>query len=740
MKKLKFLNVFDDGLSSSKLVNILYFLLFSLLFTLVLSSKYFLFENIISEDNTSKHDIVAPKTIEVIDTFKTEQQKKEAALKIEPILTPAEDNYIKNNLTNLIGAIKQIRQKDVANFVKKEELNTIFDLSDNSQKDFIVNYLLTSSDQRFEVITLKSRQTLEAALNEGITEKDFEKQNIARIIVRNTGHDVTRSQVRVISALLEQVIMPNMIVDEHATELARKNAINSVQPHKVTFNKGDKIVFAGEPITKFKRDALSKAGYHVLELNYQGFIGIFCLVAVGMLSLLYYLQFFEKTFVNKNYIFLMSLMSLFVTICAVLLPDELSVYLIPFPAFAIILAIFTNPRVSFLTSILLVTVISLTLKLETSAMAIFIIISMIATVSVARIKYSRRYDLVKTGFEVSLVMLLLILSVYLLEKCLVDVDSAVLFRDTISGFANGILSGIIALGTLPLLESMFKIITPYGLAELADHNQPLLKRLQFEAPGTFSHSLMLSNLCEAAAEAIGADPILARVGAFYHDIGKLKRPLFFVENQTYFGIENPHTKLNPRLSKMVITAHPKDGLELAKEYGIPPVIQNFISQHHGDSLASYFYNQALKEEGAENVSEEQFRYTGPKPNTKETAILMLADAVESAARTLPNHSQEALDALIEKLIRERLQDGQLSDSPLTLKDLKTIAMTFSRSLRAAHHQRIKYHQNIIQELENKAKAKQNNMFLGMSEDKELEEKIQNLQKSKEQKNNDDAQN
>lgn len=725
MKKFKIFSILEEKLSSLKAVNIGFFFLLTFLFTLVLSSKYFLFENIIADDNTSKHDIIATKTIEVVDTFKTEQQKKEIALRIEPILTPAEDNYIKNNLSNLLETISQIKNKQTTEVVKKEELNILFDLSDSIQKAFVVNYFLTATPQRMDIIKLKSKQTLNEVLNEGITEKDFEEKNISRIIMRNTNHDMTRTQVRVVSALLEQVIMPNMIVDEHATELARKNAISAIQPYKVKFNKGDKIVFEGEPITKLKRDALSKAGYHVLELNFQGFLGIFCLVTVGILALIYYLQFFEKIFLTKNYILLMSLMSLFVIICAVLLPDGLSVYLIPFPAFAIILAIFTNPRVSFLTSILLITMTSLTLKLEAVSMAIFIIVALVSTVSVARIKYSRRFDLVKTGFEISLVMVLLILSVYLLEKCLVEVDSFVLIRDSLSGLSNGILSGIIALGTLPLLESMFKIITPYGLAELADTNQPLLKRLNYEAPGTYDHSLRLSHLCEAAAEAIGADPILARVGAFYHDIGKLKRPLFFVENQTYFGIENPHTKLNPRLSKMVITAHPKDGVELAKEYGIPPIVQNFITQHHGDSLASYFYNQALKEEGAENVSEEQFRYTGPKPNSKETAILMLADAVESAARTLPEHTQEALEALIDKLFNERLQDGQLSDSPLTFKDLKIIATTFSRVLRAAHHQRIKYHQTAIQELENKIKAKQSQLFADSSETEEKKEGLEN---------------
>ena len=314
---------------------------------------------------------------------------------------------------------------------------------------------------------------------------------------------------------------------------------------------------------------------------------------------------------------------------------------------------------------------------------------------------------------------------------MIEVNNVLILKNCAFIALNGIISSMIALGTLPLFESIFKINTPYGLAELADHNQPLLKRLQFEAPGTYHHSLMVSNLCEAAAEAIGANPILARVGAFYHDIGKLKRPLFFVENQSYFGIENPHTKLNPRLSKMVITAHPKDGVELAKEYGLPPVINNFILQHHGEGLASYFYNQAVKEEGAENVKEEQFRYTGPKPNSKETAILMIADAVESAVRSLKNPTSEEIEKIIDKIIVERLNDGQLSDSPLTLHDIKVIAATFSRILRGMQHNRIKYQENIEEEL------KKNKINLPS---KMLDEDLENKIKQLEDKNSNEGKN
>ena len=279
-------------------------------------------------------------------------------------------------------------------------------------------------------------------------------------------------------------------------------------------------------------------------------------------------------------------------------------------------------------------------------------------------------------------------------------------------------------------------MTPYGLAELADSK--LLKKLLMEAPGTYNHSLIVSQLVEAAADAIGADPVLARVGTMYHDIGKLQRPLFFVENQPFHGVENPHNNSNPRFSKMVITAHPKDGLALAKskEYKLPQVIHNFITQHHGTSLVTYFYNEAIKAEGAENVNEDQFRYPGPKPNMKETAILMIADAVEAAVRAAKNPSYEEIDAIIDKIIKERLNDGQFDESPITIKDLKIVAETLSRMLRGMYHKRIQYHNDLVEEL-NKNNASGNiddeeNFTLGL--DADLESKIKELENKKNENN------
>ena len=503
--------------------------------------------------------------------------------------------------------------------------------------------------------------------------------------------------------LIKQTIIPNLIEDELATEIARKNAANSVKPIVVTFEPGSKIVYEGEAISPLKKDALKKAGYNVTELNFLGLTGLFAIVCVCMFCFLFYLTHFDSKYATPRYSLLTLLLASLMIGFAISLPFNVPVYLLPFPAFAMLIAIFTNQKVSLLTSTLLIILMSVSFQYTPEATFAFIIESLISIFAVGKLNYSRRMDLIKMGFEISFIEVYAISAIYILHN---NFSTEAFLLDVTMGVVSCLISGIIVLGIIPILESMFKIITPYGLAELADHNQELLKRLQFEAPGTYHHSLMVSNLVEAAAEAVGANPILAMVGSFYHDIGKLKRPLFFVENQSYFSIENPHEKLNPKLSKMVITAHPKDGLELAKEYGLPQEIWPFIIQHHGDSIASYFYNQAKQQEGAENVTESQFRYTCPKPNTKETAILMLADAVESAVRSLSNPTQEEVEKLIDKIIQDRLMDGQLSESPLTQKDLKVIAATFLRILRGMQHHRIKYHDNVIEELNTKTQTQQ----------------------------------
>lgn len=721
MAKLEFVSNLKEFFTSAQTLKYIYFVVFTLLMTSVIASQNFFFQNII-ENGISKRDIIAQKTLTVEDVKRTEQHRKEVAQKVEPVMAPAEDDFIKTNLQTLQSSVMQIRKKNVELAIKKEELGILFDLSDNSKRDFIINFLLKADDNILHEVFDKSNLTLTNILHEGITERDYEKNNIDQIILNNMVSNVSKRQVSVIKAMLEQVIVPNLVVDEFATEIARKNAQNSVKPYEVVFQKGDKILFEGEPVTRLKRDALRQAGYNVYQLNWQGLAAIYIIVFIGTSLFLSYMKFFEKDFMQPRYLSIAAFLSLLIAIIAVLIPTGFSPYVIPIPAFLILMSIFTKPRIAFVAAVILLSVMSIGYQYNIQYLVAFLLLSILSAIAVSQIRYAERVDVIKTGFYIGIAGLIIVLSIYILEKCLIEVDNVLLLKNCIFILLNGIFSAIIASGLMPLFESAFKIITPYGLAELGDHNQKLLKRLQMDAPGTYHHSLMVSNLCEAAAEAIGADPILARVGALYHDIGKLKRPLFFVENQSYFLIENPHNKFTPRISKMIITAHPKDGLEIAKEYHLPQVVQNFIIQHHGEGLASYFYNQAVKEEGVENVKEEQFRYPGPKPNTKETAILMIADAVESAVRSLKNPTPEEIEGMINKIIVERLNDGQLSDSPLTLKDIKTIASTFSRILRGMQHNRIKYQENLAEELQ-KQKINMPAKLL----DEDLENKIKQLE-------------
>ena len=723
MIKLNFKERFDEITSSSNFRFAMYFILFTVAMTFIISSQNFFFQKVV-ENGISKKDLKPEKTIVVIDTKKTERQRKEVESKIEPVLTTAEDDFIKTNLNSLENSIKTIREKDTTRFTKQDELSVLFDISDENKKLYVVNYLLNSNSNDLKDVFEQAKLTLTNLLATGITEKDTEKGNLQQLIQKHFALNLTKHQNTIVTALLEQVIVPNMVVDEIATDIAKKNARNSVKPYEVVFEKGDKILFEGEPVTKLKRDALRQAGYSLIDINFLGILGIYIFIAFTTFIFIKFKEDYEKRHPAKTNLAIVAVLSLFVALISVMLPTGFSPYILPFPAFIIILSIFSNSRLAFLATLLLLCNLTLGLHFGIEFIISFVLILLVAEITVSKIKFSRRSDLIKVGFYVSLTGLVVVSSVYLLEKFLIDIDNVLIVRDAIMTMINGILSAVIALGVMPMIESAFRVTTPYGLAELVDHNQPLLKRLQMEAPGTYHHSLLVSNLCEAAAEAIGADPTIARAGALYHDIGKLKRPLFFVENQSSFGIENPHTKLNPKISKTVIISHTKDGIELAKEYNLPPIIQDFILQHHGNGLASYFYNRAVQEEGAENIKEEQFRYPGPKPKTKEAAILMIADATESAVRSLKTPTSEEIDIVIEKIITERINDGQLSDSPLTLKDLKTIASTFSRIIRGMQHERIKYQNDIDKEVE---KAK---LILPDVIDKELDDKIKSLEKDK----------
>jgi len=259
-----------------------------------------------------------------------------------------------------------------------------------------------------------------------------------------------------------------------------------------------------------------------------------------------------------------------------------------------------------------------------------------------------------------------------------------------SAAAVTIAVGVVIQAFLPLIERAFRIATSMTLLDYSDANQPLLRKLAMEAPGTFSHSLLIGSIAESAAEAIGANGLLCRVGAYYHDVGKINKPSYFIENQ--MGGTSRHDQLSPAMSQLVIVGHVKDGIEMAKEYGLPVVLRQFIENHHGTTLIEYFYNEARRKQDEKQGPplETEFRYPGPKPRTKEAAIVMLADAVEGAVRALAEKAPPKIETVVHNLSLKRLQDGQFDECDLSLRELSRIEASLSKSMAAHYHGRIAY--------------------------------------------------
>ena len=355
---------------------------------------------------------------------------------------------------------------------------------------------------------------------------------------------------------------------------------------------------------------------------------------------------------------------------------------------AVILVIAYDEQFAIAVSALQAVLIAMALNMTAGTYFVALAASVLAIAQVRGVRH--RSTLIKMGFVTGLVAALGAFAVGLAEKNIVQGIFTVLAWQALAAFVSSLLVGFLVLGVLPFIERAFKVTTAMTLLELGDVNRPLLRRLAQAAPGTFNHSLTIAILAEAAADAIGADGLLCRVGAYYHDIGKMNKPQYFIENQG--GGPNRHDKLSPAMSLLIIVGHVKDGMEMAREYGLPRCVHQFIATHHGTTLVEYFYHAARQQAGETDPqpSEFEFRYPGPKPQSREAAILMLCDTVESASRTLPDPSPNRIEQLVHKLAMKRLMDGQFDESALTLDELHRVEEAITKSLGGILHGRIKY--------------------------------------------------
>ncbi|MCR4663416.1 MAG: HDIG domain-containing protein [Endomicrobiaceae bacterium] len=418
--------------------------------------------------------------------------------------------------------------------------------------------------------------------------------------------------------------------------------------------------------------------------NYMQMAGMFVLLFAVFSLVIFYFKYEAKRIELDN---IKVLIIAFITIISLLFfqiyTSQLSQISFPLSAFTVLMALLVSVRVSVVYTLVMAVFFIFIDNFSIVIPLIHIAGGLVSVINIRKIR--SRTGFTRVGINIFFAMFIPLAVFYFF-----NLISLIAFEENIAQIAiNASFSVLIILALLPLFESLFSRTTNIKLVELSDFNSPLLKRLMEEAPGTYHHSLMTASIAANAAEAIGENALLARVCAYYHDIGKLKNPEYFIENQNRG--KNPHDEISPSMSGLVLISHVKDGVALAKEYNIDKIISDAINQHHGTSLIQYFYYKALEKDS--NINEQDFRYPGQKPTTKIAAILMIADSVEAISRTLKETSAGKLKETVEKVINNKFADGQFSDCPITLKDLFEISESVTNSLCSIYHARIEYKTN-----------------------------------------------
>jgi len=640
----------------------------------------------LEEGRPSPKTIYAPR--EATDYYTTEELREEAAQAVPETYDyePAINIEIEEEFSAFMEEIFEVRRIEEEEEEKIEMLQVLFqDKLEEEVEGEEVKVFLEIPREELEEFEKEVLGIIKGIMEQGVKEEGLEnvKNNLYMEINILPYEDNLREKI---AEVAQGLVRPNMIYNEEATMRSRQEAREAVEPVKIL--KGSLIVSEGEVVTERHMAQLEAVGLQRTLTNYSVIAGlVFLLLAVFIIGGVYLYMYEKEVYYNPSLLMLLGLI-LIITLVFTLAANYFSGYLIPVAMGMILITVLFNARLAIMFNIILAILIGIMTGGEFSYIIVALLGGLTAVYSVAQV-YNRA-DLTRAGLYVALVNTLAIISVFLywtgfgLEYEIVKDFSLSL----LAGVSNGLFSAVMAIGLLPYLESVFGLTTSVSLLELANPNQPLLRKLMMKAPGTYHHSIVVANLAEAAAEVVEADPLLARVGAYYHDIGKIKRPYFFIENQ--FTNDNPHNKISPSLSSLIITAHVKDGAKMARQGKLPDVIKDIIRQHHGTSLVAYFYHMAAENEKDEEVVEENFRYEGPRPQTKEAAIIMLADVVEAAVRAMSKPTAGRVEGLTRKVIKDKLNDGQLDESDLTLKDLDKIAEAMSKVLSGIFHTRIEY--------------------------------------------------
>ncbi|PZE22696.1 HD family phosphohydrolase [Paenibacillus xerothermodurans] len=714
------------GWKYSALVRFLLFFVLTSVFYVALTGKVIPQTYDIQIGGVAEKDILAPRAIE--NAVATEQAKEEAAQRVQPVyqIVPLKNDLLVESIFQKLQQINgdaEVTLGDKVNIFKKvipeqtqqhaqQLVQTYRDsgqystaLLEETQQQVNQQQYRIPEETYYKMPRLSKEDLTEMEpvaveivnrlMNEQIMDAQTARAKVAELVNSST---LTKSAAReIVQELVRAAITPNKFLDQKATEEAKGHARDDVKP--VLVNKNDVLVKEGEPITEDIYERLRSLEMLQDETSLLPRLGLLMLVAMFSLLVYMFVRHRENAMALNNSNLLMLALILIITILGMQLFSLLQNLdypyiglLAPTAMGAMLIAILLNSQIAFIAAVLIAVLASVIfntdhLQLFDFRYGIFTLaISFAAIFSIQRA--SQRSSILKAGMMVSLAGMVIAAALLLIEDHESSRNLVFALCFTVGG---GLLTAVFVIGLLPFFEVAFGILSPLKLVELSNPNHPLLRKLLTETPGTYHHSIMVGNLAEAAAEAIGANGLLCRVGAYYHDIGKTKRPVYFIENQN--NMENPHDRMDPELSKSIIIAHARDGVEMLKEYNIPKPIRDIAEQHHGTTLLQYFYHKAVKNadaDGQDKVEEADFRYPGPIAQSKEAAVVGIADCVEAAVRSLRSPTLEQIDSMVRKIIKGRLDDGQFNECDLTVKELDQIAKTLKESLLGIFHSRIEY--------------------------------------------------
>ncbi|HES59522.1 MAG TPA: HDIG domain-containing protein, partial [Caldithrix sp.] len=533
-------------------------------------------------------------------------------------------------------------------------------------------------------LTMLTRPNV-SVIRDGIEESlPFEKRldlaGLEKIIENYLLQKFDINQTFIFKYFFNQIIKPNLIYANELTEQAVENARNSISLTKDMVYENERIVDANERIDEEIFQKLYSLDMARMEQskaegswqNRLAFLGkMMLLTSIVLIAGLYLYSFRKKIFQDNKKLLMILVIILLNLILAAIISGPLNWpgYVIPTTIASMLFAILIDSGIGFVGTVVIALILGGVQGGGYDITLITVVSGMVSIFAVHRIRTRNQVFKAIIYIAASYYWIILSLSGLRFDSL---IEASRLF--VIYLLPNAVLSPFITFMVLGIFEKLFDITTDVTLLELSDLNHPLLKRLSFEAPGTFHHSMVVGNLTESAAKVINANSLLARVGSYYHDIGKMEKPEYFVENQ--MDADNRHEALSPNMSALILASHVKNGIDMAKRYGIPKLIRDFIPEHHGTTTMRYFYKKALDTAGDKEINESDFKYPGPKPQSKETGITMLADAVEAATRSLNNPTPNKLRAFVEELVEERFREGQLDECDLTLRDLKNIVDAF----------------------------------------------------------------